>query len=192
MNKKILMFALIPLALGMIMTNVSASAEIWYHDVGNDMGSDTQTIIMPLPPSYYPFTQMKWISTVTWNRHWVYNIVFDGSQNLHVTMEAISMGSVQNDFWWWNDETQEWIYLGSMTQKLSGAKVGNELDINFFAETQTSTSVVVMRETFKMDFTNPLTGEKITQGYSVIWYMIVKYVNGQLQFENSWERRREF
>jgi len=50
MNRKFLTLALMPLALsliltnGIMMTNVSASAVIWSHDVGKDSSSQTQTI----------------------------------------------------------------------------------------------------------------------------------------------------
>ncbi len=197
MNRKIKMLAMMAVMTSLLMVvantpNASAKAEIWYHDVGKDVGSDTQMVIMPLPPSYYPFTQIKWISTWTWSNLWVSHTVFDGSQNLHATVDYISTGTVQNDFWYWNEDSQEWIYAGGWSQKLKNIWGQNELFVDLFTETQTSKQLNVDHETYKMEMmTDPLTGEVLTYEYMVIRYMIVKWVNGELQFENSWEITKE-
>jgi hypothetical protein len=47
MNKKLLLLPLIALVLSFVTTNVSASSEIWYHDLGKDVGSQTLTNYAP-------------------------------------------------------------------------------------------------------------------------------------------------
>jgi hypothetical protein len=187
MNRKLLALSLvlIPLAFSLVVTSASASAQIWWHDVGRDCGSDSQTNVIDLPPETYPFTQMKMASTITWIEHWVYNEIFDGSQNLNLNMKGTYKGNLYNDVWWWNNETQEWFYLGGWSQALSSVWGHNELIK--MSGTQISISYTIMKEKFEMSLTNPLTNETYIYGYAVLRHMTTKWVNGELQFEKSWE-----
>ncbi|TRO50837.1 hypothetical protein E2P63_05615 [Candidatus Bathyarchaeota archaeon] len=53
--------------------------------------------------------------------------------------------------------------------------------------TQTSKQLSLSRETFEMKYTDPITDEETTYEYMIIRYTMAKWVNGELQFENSWE-----
>lgn len=196
MNMKLKMLAMMAILTFFLTVvantpNASAKAEIWNHDVGKDVGSDTQTVTMTLPPSYLPYTEIKWTSTMTWSNHWAYHTVFDGSLNLHTKVQYMSGGTVQNDFWYWNEDTQEWFYSGGWLQKLKNIWGQNELLVDLFGETQTSKQLNINHEIYKMEMTDPLTGETLVYEYMVMRYMMIKWVNGELQFENSWEIMKE-
>lgn len=184
MNKRFLVLTLIPLALCTVTTNVSAKAEKLWHDVGKETGSYTVTNIGPGPGG--PFTLAKTVSTVTWHDHWVYNDIIDGSWNLHVKVKWMSKNTLRNDVWYWNETAQEWIYVLGYSQSLSSVWGLVELYIDL-SETQTSIDQTVSKETYEGVYIDPWTGERMTFQYTVQRHMIVKWVNGELQFDKYWE-----
>ncbi len=184
MDKKLLLLGLIPLALCLVTTSVSASAQIWTQDVGKDSGSDTLENAFPLPPQYYPFTQVKIVSTITWEDHWVNIMVLDASWNMHMNMKGQSRGTTDAEFWLWNDVSAEWGYAGASSQSLSLVWGFNDL---IKSGIETYMKPMMSKETFETTVMNPLTGEWMTSEYSVISHMILKFVNGDLLFEKSWE-----
>ena len=117
-------------------------------------------------------------------------MVFDGSQNLHVKMEFTSKGTVQNEVSWWNYEKPAMDLSRRLVAKTSNINGQTELIVGRFAETKTSKQLNISHETFKMDVTDPLMGVTVTQGYIIIRHMIVKFLNGELQFQNEWEIQR--
>ncbi len=187
MNKKLLMLGLIPLALCLVTTSVSASAQILNKDVGKDSGSDTQTNTMDLPSPYYPFTQVKIVSTMTWEEHWVNIIVLDASWNMHLNVKGVNRGTVQVEFWFWNDVSGEWVYAGVSSQLLSSVWGFNDL---VKAGMETYMNSIISKETFEISVLDPLTGEWMTSEYTVITHSIFKWVNGELLFEKHWVIQR--
>jgi len=190
MNRKIKMLATMAMLTFFLMIvantpNASAKAERFWHDVGKDVGSDTQTNILDLPPENYPFTQVKMTSTFSWDNHWVYNEVFDAHWNTHGNVKFVNKGAVQGEAWFWNDVLEEWVFVQGWSQTLKTISGNNELFTMF--GTQTSKQLSVSRETFEMKYVDPMTGEETTYEYMVIRYTMAKWVNGELQFENSWE-----
>jgi hypothetical protein len=194
MNRKTKSIAVMTVLTFLLMVfantpNTSAKAERFWHDVGKDAGSDTQTNMFDLPPENYPFTQVKMTSTFSWDNHWVYNEVFDAHENMHVNVKFVNKGTVQGEAWFWNDVSEEWVFVQSWSQTLKTISGTNELYT--ISGTQTSKQLSVSRETFEMKYVDPLTGEETTYEYMVIRHMLTKWVNGELQFENSWEMQKE-
>ena len=188
MNKKYLMLFFIPLLLCVVIPSVSAAAQKWYHEVGKDTGSDTQEYVFPLDGSY-PFTQLKWVSTYSWDNHWVADELLDAHGNMHLNMKYLNKGSVHGDMWAWNEITQEWVFVQTWLQTfrdISGYK-----SLFLISGMQTSKQLSVSRETYEANAFDPLTGEKTTYSYMFIIHSNVKWVNGELQFEHTWEIRRE-
>ncbi len=184
MDKKVLLLGLIPLALCLVTSSASASAQIWSQDVGKESGSDTLENVIPLPPQYYPFTQLKIVSTMMWKDHWVNVMVLDASWNIHVNVKGQSRGTNQAEFWFWNNASEEWVYAGGSIQSVSLVWGFNDL---IKSGTETYTKPMMSKETFEASVLNPLTGERITSEYTVIRHSIIKFVNGELLFEKSWE-----
>ena len=155
---------------------VSAKAERWYHDIVKDVRRGTETA---------EIGNMKLISKWTLNNHLVYNDVFDGRGNLHVNYKYVSIATLHNEVWLWNGE--EWVFSMEYKQKLHSIGGNNELIIDFFTETQTARQIDIYNEKFKMVLVDPLTGEETTYEYTVISHLMVKWLNGELQFEIDWE-----
>ena len=161
-------------------STVFAPAETWYHDVIRDVGRDTATI--EIPPD------MQWISEWTWNSHLVYNDVFDAGGNLHVNYKYASTAKVHNVIWRWNGE--EWVIYTEWSQRLNTIGGNNELIIDFFTETQTARQIDIYNERYQMVFVDPVTGEETTYEYTIIAHLMLKWLNGELQFEIDWEIMR--
>ena len=161
-------------------STVFARAEIWYHDVVRDVGRDTATIEIP--------TDMQWLSEWTWNSHLVYNDVFDGSGNLHVVYKYVSTATVHNVIQRWDGA--QWVLASEWSQRLNTMGGNNELIMDFFTETQTARRIDLYNERFQMVFVDPVTGEETTYEYTVIAHLLLKWLNGDLQFEIDWEIRR--
>lgn len=155
---------------------VSAKAERWYHDIIKDVSRDTQMT---------EIGDMRLISEWTLNSHLVYNDVFDGRGNLHVNYKYVSIATVHNEVWLWNGE--DWAFYMEYIQKLHSIGGNNELNIDFFAETQTARQIDIHNEKFKMVTVDPLSGEETTYEYTVIGHLMMKWLNGELQFEMDWE-----
>jgi len=184
MNRKLLLLGLIPLALCLVTTSVSASGQIWTQDVGKDSGSASGEYVFPLPPQLYPFTQYKIISSQTWEDHWVTIQILDASWNIHLNVKGVSRGTVQAEFWLWNDVSGEWTYAGASSQLLSLVWGFDDI-IKSGTETYTKSSM--SKETFEASMMNPMTGEWMTNEYTVIRHLVLKWTNGELTFDKSWE-----
>ncbi len=182
MTKKIGIVALVMLALCMIVSVVSAQA-VTLHQMYREVDSETYTDIFDLPPNC-PYTQVKMTSTLTTEYSGMYNAVLDANGYTHFNGKVVIQMTVQREAWYWSDTLQEWVsgYSGSGTSKQI---IGyNELILN--SETQTSKELLLSRQKIDVKGINPLNGEPLTQQYVLISHFMVKWVNGQLQFENSW------
>lgn len=182
MTKKLGIVALVMLVLCMIVPVVSAQA-VTLHQSYREAESETYTIIYDLP-SDYPYTQVKMTSTLTTEYSGMYNAVLDANGNTHFNGKILILMTVQSEAWYWSDTLQEWVSGQSGSGTFKRIIGNNELILN--SETQTSKELLLSREKFDAKGINPQNGETFTLQYMLISHFMVKWVNGELQFENSW------
>lgn len=179
MNKKVLMLTLIPLVLGMITANASAKA-ITFTSVDNDVITDNVR--------FEPFPGFLVKSRVMLGNHLMFQTVQDGSQNFHVVVKGVNVANLHNEYWQWNEVTQEWICIWEYSQKGLMINVDNELDIALPLETQTAIDIEISHNTVESIMRDPSTGEIIYIDYTnIILHIVMKMLNGELQFEKYWE-----
>ncbi len=180
-NRKLLLLPLILLAMCLATTSAFASAEIWSHDVYSDVGRDSMTV--------EPTPAMRIVSEWTWNNHMVWNTVFDASGNLHSSYRYATTGKVHGEAWQWNGV--EWVCIMEWSQKLNAVGGSSELMVDFFSEQQTARQLDVSNEKYRLVIRDPATGKLVsTFEYTVIAHLLMKWLNGELQFELSWTINR--
>jgi hypothetical protein len=165
----------------LVTADAYASAEIWSHNVSSDVGRDSMTV--------EPAPGFRMVSEWTWNNHIVSNTVFDAGGNLHVNSQYASTGMVNGQFWQWNGV--EWILTYEWHQKLIAVGGYSDLIRDFFSEPQTTRQIDVHNEHFQAVVRDPVTGEVVsTVEYTVIAHLLMKWLNGEAQFELSWTHNR--
>ncbi len=181
-NRRLLIPILILFALCLIATNVSASAERLSHTVYNDTGRETMTT--ELVPGL-----VKMVSEVEWNNHIVSNSLFDASGNLHIASHYANTGKVNGEIW--QNNGVEWVKMFEWSQRLNTIGGYNQLIVDFLSETQTSKQLDIRNEKYQAIQRDPSTGEVISSyEYTVIAHLFIKWLNGELQFEQSWTINR--
>jgi hypothetical protein len=184
---KLLSFALLLIAFCLITPCAAANAEIT-HVKETTTDNETSTITEDLDPSYFPYTQVKVAVTETVTTIIMYNQVVDGKGILHLNGKVLARGTVYGEVWFWDDTSQVWV-LGQKTSYLSKMILGiNQLSLD--SEVHTSTETRFLSTIIKSTGIDPQTGEPFTVKALIVDHLIFKLVNGELQFEKSWEITR--
>ena len=181
------MSTLVLLTFCLFIPSVFAKAEVW-HDNQKDVDSQTYTVIFDLPPEY-PYTQVKMTISYTIESNVVFNNVLDSNGNIHLNLRYLVKGTMNIEAWFYNAALQEWVFGQASSETIKRIVGVNELTI--MSETQTSKEIELFRQKFEAQGINPQNGEAITDEYMTIGHSMVKLVNGELQFDNSWEIIKE-
>jgi len=167
----------------MIIPNVAAKATT-QHTILKESNTDTYSLIIDLT-SAYPYTKADLTATFTTKYVIVYNTVSDANEKGHFNMKISMRGTVQMEAWFWNDAEHKWVFGQCSSDTNKQIISYNELVLD--SETQTSKHLELYKESHKAEGINPFTGETFALEYTIINHSIVKWVNGDLQFDNSWE-----
>ena len=177
------MASLLMIAFSMIIPCVSAKAETM-RDVLREEASDTFTDTYALPPGSL-YTQVKTTITLTTEYNGQYHLVLDAKGNLHVNIKLFLQMNMEGEAWFWDDTLKEWVsgQVGSQTSRR--IILYNDLIVD--SETQTSKQLSLSKEEYSIAGINPDNGELIALKSEITRHFMFKMVNGELQFEHSWE-----
>jgi hypothetical protein len=118
----------------------------------------------------------------------MYNQVTDAKGHLHINGKVSVKGTLYIEAWAWDDTLHEWI-LGQQTSQSQKAIFGyNEL--SFDSQIQTSKETRLIASQNSAYYLDLETGQTITLDVVIIEHVIVKYHNGELQFQKSLEISR--
>jgi hypothetical protein len=163
---------------------VSANAQ-FSKDRQTSTETTTSTLTEDLDPSYYPYTQVKITLTESTTTIVMYDQVVDGKGVLHLNGKVFGRGTIYGEVWFWDEIRQVWI-LGQKTSYLSKMMLGiNELSLD--SEVHTSTETRLLSTIIKSNGFNPQTGEPFSMKALLVDHLIFKLIDGELQFEKSWE-----
>jgi hypothetical protein len=187
LKRKLLLLALLVVAICLITPCVSANAQI-IHDKQTILTDTSSTETYDLEPEYYPYTQAKFTVTLIGRESYMYNQVTDARGHLHINGKVSGKGTLYIEAWAWDDTRHEWI-LGQQTSQSQKAIFGyNELSFDSQIQTSKETRLIASRNSaYYLDLE---TGQTITLDVVIIEHVIVKYHNGELQFQKSFEISR--
>lgn len=183
MKRKLVSLSLVLLALCLMIPSVFANAQI-SHDRETSTEIEIIENTITLDPEYYPYTQAEVTITTTGTIRTMYYQATDANGVLHVNGKALVRGSLSMEAWLWDDLRQVWV-LGQTTSQSSKMFVAlNEISLD--SEVQNSQETRLLEDRIKTTGIDPLTGEPISVNILLIEHVIIKLVDGELQFEKSW------
>ena len=187
MKRKLLVTTLLMLAFCMLTPTVLAQAET-IHSTDKVVEVETFTDTGDLPQDYF-YSQVKVTATITSEYYLVYTLVEDANGNMHVKVKSLIKDSIQIEAWFWDEALQDWVFGQSGSQTSRRITAENVLIVNSEgnSEVQTGRALMVVGEKFEVAGINPETGETFTLENMLIRHLMFKVVNGELQFENSWQ-----
>ena len=120
----------------------------------------------------------------------MYNTVIDAKGNTHIKAKTFGESTTQAEFLFWDQVLQEWVFGQQITRQTK--IVAGVSELIFTSGMLTQKEIHVFSERFSLNGISPETGESITQEYLLIEHLIVRLIDGEVQFEKTLEITHDY